>query len=169
MDVIHIYTDGSCLSNPGDGGCACVFNLNGNIMQFSMGFENTTNNRMELMGVICALHEMYKMIVKFKKIESVGEIKIYSDSSYVVNAINQKWVQKWRDNEWISSNNKSVKNVDLWVEILGYIKKVKNEGKVKKITFVKVKGHNGVMLNEKADELARGKALEIKNSRKRLN
>lgn len=163
---VDVYTDGSCLSNPGPGGYACVVNTKDGLIKFSGGEENTTNNRMELKGVICALHEMYKLIVKFKKMLFVDSIEIHSDSSYVINALNRNWIEKWEENGWITSNNKSVKNVDLWLELKNYINKLKKEGKVNEIKFTKVKGHDGIVLNEECDKLARSEALKIKNGKR---
>ena len=165
MKVV-IYTDGSCLKNPGPGGYACVISDSEFITKLSGGEDNTTNNRMEMKAVICGLYEMYKRIVKFKKDLGVDEIEINSDSSYVVNAFNQNWVEKWKENGWITGKDKSVKNVDLWLEIMNLMNKLMKDGKVRKIRFKKVKGHDGVPLNEECDSLARKEALMIKNAKR---
>ncbi len=134
---IDIYTDGSSRGNPGPGGYGIIMASGPHLKEFSQGFRKTTNNRMELMAVIVAL----------KQIKSPGhEVVIYSDSKYVVDAIEKSWIKGWVKKAW-----KDVKNPDLWKE---YLKVSEHHS----IRFVWVRGHNGHPMNERCDELAVGAA-----------
>lgn len=142
MTRIRIHTDGACTGNPGPGGWAAVINYPKELKEIS-GFEKqSTNNRMELKAALEAINEVLKSKVSFKRLE------IYSDSAYLVNAINQKWVKKWSFNGWRTINGVEVKNKDLWEELFPLLKN-------RKISFIKVKGHNGDKWNERADFLAK--------------
>ena len=134
--MIKIYTDGSCLENPGNGGWAAIINDNGNIKKINGSEKNTTNNRMELMAPIMAL----------KKIKTNSEVIIYTDSKYVKNGITE-WIKNWEKNGWKSANKKTVKNKDLWI-------KLNNLCKDNKIIWKWVKGHSNNKYNNLADELA---------------
>lgn len=130
---IDIYTDGSSRGNPGPGGYGIIMVSGPHMKEFSQGFRKTTNNRMELMAVIVAL----------KQIKSPGhEVVIYSDSKYVVDAIEKNWIKGWVKKAW-----KDVKNPDLWKE---YLKVAENHS----VRFVWVRGHNGHPMNERCDVLA---------------
>ena len=145
MQTIDIYTDGSCLSNPGPGGWAFAIPQDEHIYT-EHGYElETTNNRMEMYSVIAALSYAHKRGIK--------SVCIYSDSAYVVNAINKCWLINWRLNGWKTKTDKSVKNQDLWQQI----DKLTNTLDVK---FVKVKGHAGNPMNELVDEHARSEAVK---------
>lgn len=144
MIKVTIYTDGACSGNPGPGGWGAVLMCNGNIKEISGYNKNTTNNIMEITAVIEAL--------KLLKYEC--EVEIYSDSAYVVNAFNQKWIENWKKNNWKNSNKEEVKNKELWEEL----DKLVSEHKVK---FIKVKGHADNKWNNRCDELATG---EIKKN-----
>lgn len=144
MQKVQIYSDGSARGNPsGPGGYGTIVNIlndNGTVIkteEFAKGFPVTTNNRMELMGVIAGLESL----------KEVSEVSITSDSSYVVNAFNQQWINKWISNGWKTSNNNPVKNVDLWQMLL-------NLKSPHKVNFIWVKGHNGHPQNERCDKLA---------------
>ena len=102
----EIYTDGSCLENPGNGGWAAIINNNGKIEKISGNEKNTTNNRMELLATINAL----------TKIKSNNEIQIYTDSQYVKLGITE-WINTWIKNKWQTSKKEEVKNKDLWIEL----------------------------------------------------
>ncbi|MFA5518116.1 MAG: ribonuclease HI [Spirochaetota bacterium] len=141
-DGITIYTDGGSLGNPGPGGYGAVIIYNNEKKEISGGFRVTTNNRMELMGVIAALRELDP---KDKP------VTIYSDSSYVVNGINKGWAKSWEKNNWIKSNKEPAINPDLWSELLKLVKPLN-------VSFVWVKGHSGNPLNERCDELAKSSA-----------
>ena len=139
--MIKIYTDGSCLNNPGDGGWAAIINDDGKILKISGSEKSTTNNKMELMAPISAL----KRINKDKKIE------IYTDSKYVKLGITE-WIHKWTENNWQTSKKQDVKNKKLWVELYGLTKSFQ-------INWIWVKAHAGNALNEEVDSLAK-KAAE---------
>ncbi len=133
MADIIIYTDGSARGNPGAGGFGSVLISGNRRKEISGGFKFTTNNRMELMGVICAL-ECLKT--------SGNNITIYSDSQYVVNSVSKGWVFNW-----IRTNKKDAKNMDLWKRFVSLYK-------LNKINFVWVKGHADNELNNRCDVLA---------------
>ncbi|MCB9202597.1 MAG: ribonuclease HI [Flavobacteriales bacterium] len=132
---IIIYTDGASKGNPGKGGYGIVMTLAGTSYQkeFFQGFRLTTNNRMELLAVIEAL-------LKIKDKNCI--VNIYSDSKYVVDAINKGWINNWK-----KKNYKDVKNPDLWKQLIAMLAEYK-------VSFFWVRGHNGNPLNEKADKLA---------------
>ena len=135
--MIKIYTDGSCLSNPGNGGWAAIINMNGEIKKISGNEKNTTNNRMELMAPINAL----------KNINSKDPIQIFTDSKYVKNGITE-WINTWVLNNWKTSKKENVKNKDLWLEL----HKLNQSLNVK---WNWVKAHAGDPLNEEVDILAK--------------
>ena len=135
--MIKIYTDGSCLSNPGNGGWAAIININGEIKKISGNEKNTTNNRMELMAPINAL----------KNINSKDPIEIFTDSKYVKNGITE-WINTWVLNNWKTSKKENVKNKDLWLEL----HKLNQSLNVK---WNWVKSHAGDPLNEEVDMLAK--------------
>lgn len=143
-DEVIIYTDGGSLGNPGPGGYGAVILYNNKKTEISGGFKLTTNNRMELMGVIAALRELN---------QKDKAITIFSDSSYVVNGINKGWAKSWKKNNWIKSNKEPAINPDLWNELLDLIKPLN-------ISFEWVKGHSGNPLNEICDELAKSSAAK---------
>lgn len=149
---VRIFTDGACSDNPGPGGWAAIVNLKDGTQVLKGCEVNTTNNRMELMAVTKVLSEiMNNGIPSFNKAKD--KIEVYSDSAYVVNAINDKWTVKWKLNGWKTTKGKDVKNKDLWEELMLLLMAFKS-AKIS-IRFVKVKGHNGDVFNEKADEIAR--------------
>lgn len=135
---VTIYTDGACSGNPGKGGWGSILIYGDVVKELSGGEDNTTNNRMELKAVIEAL----------KALKSPCDVEIYSDSAYVVNAFTQKWIDNWIKNNWKTADKKSVRNVDLWQELLVLIK-------THNVTFKKVKGHSDNELNERCDKLAK--------------
>ena len=134
--MIKIYTDGACKGNPGPGGWGALID-DGNVQNEIFGGEdNTTNNRMEIMAVIMAL----------ETIEVDDEITVFTDSKYVQKGINE-WIKNWKINGWRSSNKKSVKNKDLWIQLDDLTSQLK-------INWVWIKGHSGHLGNERADFLA---------------
>ena len=135
--MIKIYTDGSCLSNPGNGGWAAIIDINGEIKKISGNEKNTTNNRMELMAPINAL----------KNINSKDPIEIFTDSKYVKNGITE-WINTWELNNWKTSKKENVKNKDLWLEL----HKLNQSLNVK---WNWIKAHAGDPLNEEVDTLAK--------------
>ena len=140
--MIKIYTDGSCLENPGNGGWAAIINNDGNIEKISGNEKNTTNNRMELLATINAL----------KQIESNKQIKIFTDSQYVKLGITE-WINKWIKNNWQTSKKEDVKNKDLWLKLY-------NLNNSLNIEWNWIKAHSGNTLNEEVDLLAK-KAAEL--------
>jgi len=132
-DTVVIYTDGAARGNPGPGGYGVVLLYKGHRKELSAGYKNTTNNRMELLAVIVGLEALKRKDLK---------VKIYSDSKYVVDAINKKWV--W---EWESKGFKKKKNPDLWKRYLKLHPKFE-------LTFCWVKGHANIPENERCDQLA---------------
>ena len=135
--MITIYTDGSCLTNPGSGGWAAIINENNKKKIISGNEKNTTNNRMELLAPINAL----------KRIKSGPKIKIYTDSQYVKNGITE-WINTWLNNNWKTSKKEDVKNKDLWIELY-------NLTKLLDIQWIWIKAHDGNPLNEEVDLLAK--------------
>lgn len=138
MEEVIIYTDGACSGNPGPGGWGSVLMYKGNTKEISGALKNTTNNVMELTAVIEALK-----LLKFK-----CDVKLYSDSAYVVNAFNQKWIYGWMKNGWKNSNKEPVKNKELWEELYSLTK-------IHNVEFIKVKGHADNIYNNRCDEMAR--------------
>ncbi len=137
LKKVTIYTDGACSGNPGPGGYGAVLIYNGNEKEISGGEKSTTNNKMEMMGVIKAL-EMLK---------EKCDVEVYSDSAYVVNSINNKWVYSWKKNNWIKSDKSKAKNIELWERLLELID-------YHNVKFVKVKGHADNEYNNRCDKLA---------------
>ncbi|MBQ8764759.1 MAG: ribonuclease HI [Clostridia bacterium] len=137
LKKVEIYTDGACTGNPGKGGYGAVLIYNGNEKRISKGFRKTTNNRMELMAAIEALKLLKENCI----------VDLYSDSKYLTDAINQKWLSSWQKNGWKKADKKPVLNRDLWEELLLLINK-------HEVTFIWVKGHNGNPYNEICDTMA---------------
>lgn len=133
MSTIVIYTDGSSIGNPGPGGYGVVLKFNNFRKELSQGYKKTTNNRMELLAAIVALETLKTQ---------EHEVIIYSDSKYVVDAIEKKWLEGWRKKDF-----KKVKNVDLWQRFYLLYKQYRPK-------LVWVKGHAGNVENERCDQLA---------------
>lgn len=151
---VRIYTDGACSENPGPGGWASVWMSDNNIKVSSGCNPKTTNNQMELTAVVVSLR-------RISSSNKSQEYEVYSDSAYVINSINNNWIERWRLNGWKTSKGDDVKNVELWMECLKLLSQIRQMGI--KITFIKVKGHSGDTLNEYADEVAK---KEVLNARK---
>lgn len=154
--VIRIFTDGACSGNPGGpGGWAAIFDIDKQgIKILKGGVKKTTNNRMELLAVVRAIKKASNS-KRFKTFE------IYSDSAYVVNAVNMQWIVKWKLNNWRTTKGELVKNSELWKALDKAIALAKK--KKINITFVKVKGHSGNPLNEYADTIAKQQANKQKD------
>lgn len=138
MKDVIIYTDGACSGNPGPGGWGTILIYKDIKKEISGGDKNTTNNVMEMTAVIEGL----------KLLKEPCNVKIYSDSAYVVNAFNEKWIDGWIKKNWQNSKKEPVKNKELWLELIDLIK-------IHNIEFIKVKGHSDNELNNRCDELAR--------------
>lgn len=134
---IVIYTDGACLGNPGPGGYGVVLIYNDHRKELSGGFRLTTNNRMEMRAVIEGL----------KALKRRCSVVIFSDSEYVVNAINKGWAERWRANGWKRNKKETAVNPDLWAELLDLCQQ-------HDVDLRWVRGHVGVVENERADRLA---------------
>ncbi|OCG26569.1 ribonuclease HI [Gilliamella sp. wkB108] len=137
---VEIYTDGSCLGNPGPGGYAAILKYKQNEKILSQGFFKTTNNRMELLAAIVALQQL----------KQPCQIDLYSDSQYLRNGISN-WINGWKKNGWMTANKKPVKNVDLWI-------KLDELAQMHTIKWFWVKGHAGHEENERCDLLAKAEA-----------
>jgi ribonuclease HI len=135
--MIIIFTDGSCLTNPGNGGWAAIIKQDEKIKRISGSEKNTTNNRMELLAPINAL----------KQINTESPVEIYTDSQYVKLGITE-WINNWVKNNWQTSKKENVKNKDLWIELY-------NLNKSFDINWNWVKAHAGNELNEEVDLLAK--------------
>jgi len=138
---VQIYTDGACSGNPGPGGYGIVLLYGSSRKEISEGFELTTNNRMEMLAAIEGL----------KALKEPCAIKLYSDSKYLVDAINKGWVTKWQANNWMRNKKDPALNVDLWKELLELLK-------VHSVELIWVKGHAENAENNRCDELARDAA-----------
>jgi len=139
MKVLKVYTDGACSGNPGPGGWAAVLLYGGAQKEISGFVPDTTNNRMELLAAIEGL--------KAVKPQPDLKIELHSDSAYLVNAVNQKWLTGWQQNGWRTSDKKDVKNKDLWLELVELNNRLSP-------VYIKVKGHSDNKYNNRADELA---------------
>jgi ribonuclease HI len=134
---VIIYTDGACSGNPGPGGFGTVLIYNGSRKELSGGFRETTNNRMEIMAVIKGLEAL----------KQPCKVTVFSDSKYVVDAIEKGWLASWRKNNWRKSNKEKALNVDLWQRLLELME-------LHDVSFRWVKGHHENEENNRCDELA---------------
>ena len=138
MEEITLYTDGACSGNPGPGGWGSILILGENRKEISGGSKDTTNNIMELTAVIEGL----------KMLKRPCKVQVYSDSAYVVNGFNQKWIYGWMKKNWKNASGEPVKNKELWQELYNLTQK-------HKVEFIKVKGHANNEFNNRCDEMAR--------------
>lgn len=141
MKEVKLFTDGSCIGNPGPGGWAVVLEYKGHIKKIAQGYELTTNNRMELSAVIQGLSAL----------KEPCKVTVTTDSQYVKNGMTS-WLAGWKRRNWITSDKKAVKNKDLW-------QKLDQECSRHEIVWKWVKGHAGHPQNELCDELAHNAAL----------
>ena len=137
QDRVIIYTDGACIGNPGPGGYGAVLLHGDHRKELSGGYAETTNNRMEILAAIIGLEALNV---------SCG-VTLYSDSQYLVNAVEKGWAKKWRSNGWMRNRKEQALNPDLWERLLLLTDKHKAE-------FRWVRGHSGVEENERCDQLA---------------
>ena len=142
---VTIYTDGACSGNPGPGGYGAILMYGSHKKELSGGEANTTNNRMELMGVITAL----------KALNRPCQVDLYTDSQYVVNAIEKGWARKWQANGWMRNKKDKALNPDLWQMLLDLLE-------VHQVTFHWVKGHAENPYNNRCDELAVAESQRLK-------
>lgn len=146
MKKVTIYTDGACSGNPGNGGYCAILIYNGTEKIVSGSEEFTTNNRMELLGVIRGLEAL----------KEPCNVDLYSDSQYVVSAFSEGWIFGWSKNGWKTASKKEVKNPDLWQRLLELTK-------THTVNFIKVKGHADNEYNNRCDEIAVGEYKKLKN------
>ena len=150
MKNVIVYTDGACSGNPGPGGWAAILIYN-QYRKEMKGFEDdTTNNKMELVGVIRGLEALTEPC----------EVSVHCDSAYVVDAIERGWIENWRENNWTTVKGSPVKNRELWEALVTL-------AKYHKLKFVKVQGHSDDEENNRCDELARMAILEFVNKPKK--
>ena len=149
MKQVEVYTDGACSGNPGPGGWGAVlrYRFNGKVYEkeLSGGDASTTNNRMELTAFIEALRQL----------KEPCEVRLCSDSQYVINGLEKGWAKGWKRRGWKKADGQPVLNQGCWVEL----DKLYNSHDV---TFHWVKGHVGVELNERCDQLAKAQAVKYK-------
>ena len=138
MKTVRLYSDGSCLNNPGVGAWACILEYNGHEREMSNYDLNTTNNRMELMGVISGLEAL----------KEPCRVEVYTDSSYVVNAFNKHWIENW-----VKAGIAKRKNGDLWQRLL-------NASSNHLVEYKWIKGHAGHPYNERCDKIANSLAMK---------
>lgn len=140
MKSVQLFTDGSCLGNPGPGGYGALLTYNGHKKEMSQGYKKTTNNRMELLAVIKGLSALSQPC----------KVHITTDSNYVKDGIT-KWINNWKKNGWKTASKQPVKNVDLWKQLDAAVQQ-------HDIKWHWVKGHSGHPENELVDDLARAAA-----------
>jgi ribonuclease HI len=136
-EPIKIYTDGACSGNPGPGGWGSVLLWGDHRRELSGGESNTTNNRMEMLAVIRALQALKKP----------SEVHLFTDSVYVMKGMTE-WLPQWKRRNWRTASRQPVKNVELWQEMEAALE-------AHEVKWHWIKGHSGVVENERADELAR--------------
>ena len=134
---IELYSDGGADPNPGKGGFGVILSYKGIRKEFFKGYKLTTNNRMELMGVIFGLEQL----------KTKSNVQVYTDSKYVIDGITKGWAKKWKDNNWQRTKDAKAMNYDLWDKLLYLISE-------HNVEFNWVKGHSGHIENERCDTLA---------------
>ncbi|MDR0931243.1 MAG: ribonuclease HI [Clostridiales bacterium] len=145
MKKVEIYTDGACSGNPGPGGYGAILRYGTIEKELSGGEDNTTNNRMELLGAISALEALNEPC----------EVDLCTDSKYLVDGIQKGWAKSWRSNGWIKKDKKPALNSDLWERLLDLLEK-------HDVRFRWVKGHNEHPENERCDKLAVAESMRRK-------
>ena len=145
MKTVTIYTDGACSGNPGPGGWGAILEWQGHAQELSGGEAQTTNNRMELTAVLTALRLLKEPCI----------VELYSDSKYVVDAIDKGWLYGWQKKDWIKADKKPVLNVDLWQQLLPELKR-------HDVRLHWVKGHAENEKNNRCDQLAVAESKKFK-------
>lgn len=148
---VYIFSDGACSGNPGPGGYGVILRCDGREKELSGGETQTTNNRMELMGVITGLEAL----------KYPCRVTIQTDSRYVVDSIEKGWAKGWKKNNWIKSDKKPALNKDLWERLLKLLE-------IHDVTFAWIKGHAGHPENERCDRLA-VEQRDLNNAKSKLN
>lgn len=144
LKKIEIWTDGACSNNPGPGGWAAILHYGQHEKIISGGQNDTTNNVMELTAVIMGLAALKEKC----------DVTLYSDSAYVINAINEGWLINWQKSGFKTADKKPVKNRELWEKLSDLLV-------MQNVNFVKVKGHSQNENNNRCDEIARGEILKL--------
>ena len=142
MKQVTIYTDGACKNNPGPGGYGVVLQYEGRRKELSAGYRLTTNNRMEILAAIIGLEAL----------KEPCEVRLISDSQYLVNAIEKGWARRWQAKGWRRGNKEKAENPDLWERLLALCK-------IHNVRFEWLRGHAGHQENERCDKLAASAAL----------
>ena len=137
MKTVTLYTDGACSGNPGPGGWGCILEYNGVEKELSGGEDQTTNNRMELTAVIRGLQALKESCI----------VELYSDSKYVIDALEKGWAVSWREKGWKKADKKPALNPDLWEILLSLAEK-------HQLRYHWVKGHAENPMNNRCDQLA---------------
>ena len=145
MKTVTLYTDGACSGNPGPGGWGCILEWNGHERELSGGEKSTTTNRMELTAVIRGLSALKEPCA----------VELYSDSKYVIDALEKGWAWGWKKRGWIKSDKKPALNPDLWEQLLTLVSQ-------HQVTYHWVKGHAQNPKNTRCDELAVGEWKKLK-------
>ncbi len=146
MKAVQIYTDGACSGNPGPGGFGAILIYGKFRREISGAFPGTTNNRMEIYAAIAALELLNEPCIA----------EVFSDSTYLVNAVSKGWLAGWKRNGWRKADRQEVLNRDLWEQLDRLLR-------IHKVTFRWVKGHASNENNNRCDELARNAISELKN------
>ena len=141
---VTIYTDGACSGNPGPGGWGCILMYNQHRKESSGSALNTTNNRMEITAALEAL----------KLLKEPCRVDLYTDSAYLCNALEKKWLDTWSKNGWKTASKSNVENQDLWKELIVELDR-------HDVQFHKVKGHADNEYNNRCDKLARDAVQQI--------
>ena len=148
MKTVELHTDGACSGNPGPGGCAAILVHGAHRKEIVRGFRRTTNNRMELLAVLFGL----------RALKDRCAVEIHTDSKYVMDAVVEGWLQRWKTNGWRTTARKPVKNADLWKDLDAELAKHETR-------FHWIKGHSGHPENTRCDALAvaasKGSALDV--------
>lgn len=144
MRVVDIYTDGACSGNPGPGGYCAIIMCDGAEKVITGAERETTNNRMEVLAAVEGLSALKYRV----------SVNLYSDSAYLVNAIEQRWLNGWKAHGWRNSEGKEVKNRDLWERLDALLA-------AHDVRFFKVKGHADNVYNNRCDKLAREAIKEL--------
>lgn len=172
---IEVYTDGSCIKNPGAGGAAYIIRYweqqdendmpVAKTIEFNQGYRLTTNNRMEILAGIEGANKVISLI-EDGTFSGATQVNIITDSEYFSNSINQRWIDKWQQNNWMTSGFRGsqptdVKNKDLWEKVIEFKKKFQELGITFNISWVK--GHDMTEFNNKADNLAQAASHDTTN------
>ena len=137
MKTVEIYTDGACSGNPGPGGYGVILKSGDHQREISAGFRKTTNNRMEMRAVIEGL----------RLLKEPCQVDVYSDSKYLVDAVQKGWARRWQKNNWYRNVREKALNTDLWTALLELLEN-------HQVKFHWVRGHDGHPENERCDQLA---------------